>query len=191
MLRMLRRDHHRIHAHRLVVRVILHRYLALAVGPQVRHQSILADLGQPMRQLVRQRDRRRHQLFRLVRRIAEHHALVAGAAGIHAHRNVAGLLVDRRDHRAGIRVEAVERIVITDRRDRAAHQRLKIHIGLGCDLTGDDDQSGAGQRLAGDAAEGILLQAGIENRIGNLIGNLIGMAFGHRFRGEQKLIAWL
>ena len=46
LLRMLRRDHDRIHAHRLVVRVVLHRHLALAVGPQIGHHAVLANFGQ-------------------------------------------------------------------------------------------------------------------------------------------------
>ncbi len=50
-------------------------------------------------------------------RIAEHHALVARAARIHTHGDVARLPVDRRDHRTRIRVEAVQRIVVPDRRD--------------------------------------------------------------------------
>ena len=181
---MLRRDYDRIHPHRLVVRVILHRHLALAVRPQVGHQSVLANLAQLMRQLMRQRDRRRHQLRRLVRRIPEHHSLVACATRIHTHGDIARLLVDRRDHRAGIRVESIQSIVIPDRRDRSAYQALEVHIGLRRNLAGDHYQSGAGQRLARHTAVGILRQAGIENRIGNLVGNLIRMPFGYRLTGK-------
>ena len=41
-----------------------------------------------------QRDGRRHQLGSFVGGIAEHHALIAGAAGINALGDVARLLVD-------------------------------------------------------------------------------------------------
>ena len=143
VLRVLGGDDDRIDAHRLAVLVVLHRHLALAVGPQVGQLAVLANFGQPPRQLVRQRDGSRHQLFGLVGGVAEHHALVAGAAGVHAHGDVAGLLVDRRDHRAGIRVEAIQRIVVADGGHHAAHQRLEIDVSLGCDLTGNDDQAGA------------------------------------------------
>ncbi len=190
VLGMLGRDDHCIHTHRLVVGVVLHRHLALAIGPQIRHQAVLANLAQLVRQLVGQRDRRRHQLGRLVGRVAEHHSLVACAAGVDAHGDVAGLLVDRRDHRAGVRIEAVQCIVIADRRDRSAHQALEVDVSLRCDLAGDDHQAGAGQRLAGHAAVGVLREAGIENRIGDLIGNLVGMPLGHRLTGKQKTVAF-
>ena len=34
----------------------------------------------------------------------------------------------------------------------------------------------------------ILLQAGVENRVGDLIGNLVRMTFGHGLRGEEKTV---
>ena len=142
-------------------------------------------------QLVRQRDRRRHQLRRLVGGVAEHHALVAGAAGVHALRDVRRLAVDRRDHRAGVRVEALERVVVADLLDRLAHQRLEVDVGLGRDLAGNDHQAGAGQRLAGHAAVGVLRQAGIENRVGDLVGDLVGMTLGHGLTGKQKTVGVL
>jgi hypothetical protein len=66
----------------------------------------------------------------------------------------------------------------------AAHQALKIDVGLGGDLAGDDHQSGGRQRLGGDAAVGVLLQAGVQNGVGDLVGNLVGVAFGDGFRGK-------
>ncbi len=185
VVRVLRRNHHRIHAHRLLVGVVLHRHLALAVGPQVRHQPALAHLTEPLRQLVRQRDRQRHQLRSLVRRIAEHHPLVARAARVHAHRNVARLLVDGRDHRAGIRIEAIERIVVADGSHRPAHQALEVHIRLGGDLTRNHHQPGAGQRLARHPAKRVLCQTRVQNRVRDLVGNLVRMSLGHGFTGKQ------
>ena len=139
----------------------------------------LANLGQFLGEAVRQRNRRRHQLWRLVRGEAEHHALVAGAESVHALRNIGALAVDRRDHSAGVAVKAFESIVIADLANRLADQRLKVHIGLGCNLAGNDDESGAGQRLARDTAQRVLRKAGIENHVGDLISNLVRMTFGH------------
>ena len=96
------------------------------------------------------------------------------------------LLVDGRDHRTGVRVEAVERVVVADGGDRAANQRLEIHISLSRDFAGDDHQAGCGQGFAGHAAERIFGQAGVENGVRNLVGDLIGMAFGYRF-GRKKI----
>ncbi len=141
------------------------------------------------RKAVRERDRRRHQLRCLVGGVAEHHALVAGAAGVDAHGDVAGLLVDGRDDGAGVGVEAVECVVIADCCDSSADQALEVDVSLGRDLAGNDDQAGAGQRLARHAAVRILRQAGIENGIRDLVGDLVGMALGHRLTGEEKTLA--
>ena len=138
-----------------------------------------------------QRDGSRHQLGGLVGGIAEHHALVAGAAGVNALRDVARLLVDGRDHGAGVGVEAVEGVVVADGGDDAAHEALEVDVGLGGDFAGDDHQAGGRQGFCGDAAVGILLQAGVQNGVGNLVGNLVGMAFGDGLRGKQKTIAQL
>ena len=39
--------------------------------------------------------------------------------------------------------------------------------------------------FAGDAAGGIVSEAGVEDGVGNLVGDLIGMAFRHGFGSEQ------
>ncbi len=137
-----------------------------------------------MRQLVRQRNWHGHQFRRFVARIAQHHALVAGAAGVYAHGNVARLLVDAGDYRAGVGVESVEGVVVADGGDHAADQRLEIDIGLGGDFAGDDDQTGGGESFAGDTAAGIVSQTGVEDGVRNLVGDFIGVAFGHRLRGK-------
>lgn len=73
----LRGDHHGVEADGLVA-VVLDGDLGLAVRAQVRDGPVLADLGEPLGEAVRQRDRQRHQLGGLVRGVAEHQALVAG-----------------------------------------------------------------------------------------------------------------
>ena len=173
----------------LAVLIVFDGHLALAVGAQIRQLAGLANRGQLAAELVGQRDGRGHQLGSFVRGVAEHHALVAGAARVHALRDVARLLVDGRYHGAGVGVEAVESVVVADGGDDAANQTLEIDVGLGGDLAGNDHQSGGRQRLGGDAAVRVLLQAGIENGVGDLIGNLVGVAFGNGFRGKQETVA--
>ena len=125
-----------------------------------------------------QRDGSRHQFRGLVGGIAEHHALIACAAGVHALGDVAGLLVDAGDDRAGVGVEAVQRVVVADGGDDAADQGLEIDIGLGGDFAGDDHEAGGGQGFGGHAAVGVLLEAGVEDGVGDLVGNLVGMTLG-------------
>jgi hypothetical protein len=137
---------------------------------------------------VRQRDRGRHQFFGLVASIPKHHSLVAGAAGVYAHGDVAGLLVDAGDDGAGVAVEAVEGVVVADGLDGATDYLLEVDVGLGGDFSGDDYQAGGGEGFTGDTAIGVFGEAGVEDGIGNLVGDLIGMAFGYGFRGKQVTV---
>ena len=183
-LGMLRRNDDSIHAKNFALRIIFNCDLGFSIRPKEGKRAILANLREPHGQLVRERDRRRHQLLILVDRIPKHHSLVAGAAGVYAHGDVAGLLVDAGDDGAGVAVEAVEGVVVSDGGDGAADDGLEIDVGFGGDFSGDDDEAGGGKGFAGDAAGGIFGEAGVEDGVGNLVGDLIGMAFGHGFRGE-------
>ena len=83
--------------------------------------AALAHLGEAAGHPVREGNRQRHELRRLVAGIAEHHALVARAVGevvaalaglelealVDAHGDVAALLVNRGEDGAGVAVEAV------------------------------------------------------------------------------------
>ena len=64
--------------------VVFDRHLRLAVGPEVVEHAVAPRARQPLDQLVRQHDRQRHELVGLGAGIAEHQALVAGAAGVDA-----------------------------------------------------------------------------------------------------------
>ena len=141
---------------------------------------------------MRHRDGIRHILLCLVRRIAEHHSLVSGSDGvniflcrrcclcferlIHAESNICGLLVDHRNHAAGLRVKSVIRAGISDVADRIAHDLLHIYIGIGGDLSHNHHHTGRSACLAGNAAHGILLHKRIQDGIGNLVAHLIRMS---------------
>jgi hypothetical protein len=83
-----------------------------------RQAAVLAAIGERLGEAMGELDRHRHQLVGLVGGVAEHHALVAGTAGIDAHRDVARLAVDRAHHGAGLTVEAEAGIGVADARDR-------------------------------------------------------------------------
>ena len=112
VLVVLRGDDDRVDADRHVV-LVLERDLRLAVGAEEVDLLRLADRRELARELVRVVDRRGHEVRRLVARVAEHEALIAGALLLvhalafgHALGDVGALLLDRRDHRAGVGVEA-------------------------------------------------------------------------------------
>jgi hypothetical protein len=75
------------------------------------------------------------------------------------------LFIDARNDGAGIGVEAVDCVVIADRLHHSANQILKVDVGLGSDLAGDDDEAGAGQGFTGHAAVHIFPQASVENSV--------------------------
>jgi len=188
LLGVLGRNDDGVNAKGLAGLVILNRHLALAVGAQVGELAALANFAEPFGELVGERDGCRHQFRRLVGGEAEHHALVASAAGVHALRDVAGLAVDGGDDSAGVRIEAVEGVVVADGGNHAAHQRLEVHVRLGGDFAGNHYQSGRRQRLRSHAAVRVLFKTCVQNGIGNLVGNLVRMAFRHRFRGKQETV---
>jgi hypothetical protein len=114
---------------------------------------------------MRQVNRGRHIVFGFIGGVTEHHALVAGAAGVHAHGDIARLLVDAGDDGAGVGIKSIERIVIANGLHYAADSLLKVDISFGGDFAGDDHQASGCQRFAGDAAVRIFCNARIQNRV--------------------------
>ena len=76
---MLRGDQHRIHTHRPIIIVVFDSDLGLAIRAQMRHDALVANLRQTVGKTMRQIDRQRHIHVGLIRGVAEHHTLVAGA----------------------------------------------------------------------------------------------------------------
>jgi hypothetical protein len=60
-------------------------------------------------------------------------------------------------------------------------------VRVGGDLAGEDDVVALDERFARDTTVRVLLDAGIENRIGDVISDLVRMAFGNRFGREREL----
>jgi hypothetical protein len=76
---------------------------------------------------------------------------VAGAAGVHAPRDIRGLRMDRGDDRTGLCVEAVVRFRVTNVPDDLAYDILYFDIGVGRDLTTHERQSGRHKTLTPNA----------------------------------------
>ena len=191
--RMLVGDDHGFDRDRLPVPVT-DRDLAFRVGTQIAvpHRIRMTQPGQLFDDFVRVVDRRRHQLRRLVRRVPEHHALIAGAlfekaalSLCHPLRNVRRLAMDADHHLGVVGAESDSGLVVADPPDRIEGHLLPVDFGAGGDFAGNDHQVGGRQRLAGDPAFGILGETGVENRVGNLVADLVGMALRDRFRSED------
>ena len=109
------RDDDGVDANGLAVDVF-DRNLTLAVGAQIVSSPDSADFGEPLGEAVRQLNGQGHQFFGLVAGVAEHQALIAGAAGVDAHGDIGRLALNGIQHAAGLAVEA-------DRRRRCSRYR--------------------------------------------------------------------
>ena len=199
------RDQHPLHRHRhqpAVPLAVAHRHLGLAVRPQVGHRLRLARGRQPGGDALRELDRQRHLLRRLVAGVAEHHALVARAlrvdvavgavvlklvGGVDAAPDVGRLLVERHHHAAGRGVEAEVGAGVPDVADDPANDAGDVDVGVGGDLAGHHHQAGRAEHLAGDTAVAILGQHRVQNPIGDLVGDLVRVPLGDRLGREQEL----
>ena len=197
------REHDGVDAQRAVVLVVLDGDLGLAVGTQVAERAVLADLGEALREPLRDRDRERHQLRGVVAGVAEHQALVTGAAlvelvlggadprlvaGVDTGGDVGGLGADGDLDAAGVTVEALVGGVVADLEDRLADDVGDGGVGGRAHLAGDHDEAGGQQRLDGHAQVGLVGVRGhqvVEDRVADPVGDLVGVPLGHGLGGEQ------
>ena len=182
------------------VAVVADGDLGLAVRAQVGQLAVLADLGEPLGQAVREPDRGGHVGRGLVARVAEHEALVTGAlevvvvllapfAGFEgvedAAGDVVGLLADGNGHAAAGAVEPVGRGVVADPKDGLPDDLRDLNVGVRGDLAGHVHQAGGGHGLHGDAGLRIRGQQGIQDGVADLVADLVRVAFSHRLGSEE------
>ena len=197
ILVVLRRDDDRVDGDRLAI-FIEHRDLRLAVRAKIGERAVLADLGEAACEAVCQRDGQRHVLLRLIRRIAEHHALIAGADGIFdvhiafarfkglvdALCDIRRLLVKRDENAAGVGIEAVLGARVADFAHRLADDLRDVDVAVRRHLTDDVYLPRRHERLAGHAAIRVLSEDSIEDAVRDLVGHLVRMTLRDRFRGK-------
>ncbi len=122
-----------------------------------------------------------HELCRLVTGEAEHHTLVARSLEVEhvfvvdigarlqrvadALADVWRLLVHGHDDAAGLIVEAVLGARVPDVSHRFAGNARDVHVGVGRDLAGHDDEARGHERLAGDATVRVLPEDGVQDSI--------------------------
>ncbi len=165
--------------------LVFERHLRLAIGTEKVDGLFLTNRRKLPRECVGVLDGGRHELRRLVRRIAEHEPLVAGAlllvqavSLVHPLRDIGALTLDRRQHRACGRIEPHGGVHVADVRNGTAHDGRKFNARGRRDLPRDDHHSGLGQRLARDARPRVLRENGVKNRVGHLVTQLVRMSLG-------------
>ena len=149
--------------------------------------------------MLRKADGERHELLCFVAGKSEYHALITGAGVvfvarcallcfqrfIHAQSDIRRLLVYRGENAAGVAVEALGAVVISDFAHGFSRDFLNVRIGVRGDLAHDHYKPGGAAGLAGDTGVRVGGKNGIEHGIGYLVADLIGMPFGYRFACEK------
>ena len=104
--------------------------------------------------------------------------------------DVRRLFADGVQHGAGVGVEAHVGVGVTNLAHGVAHDLFDVDPGRGGHFAGYHHHAGLDQGFAGDARLGVLLQDGVQHRIGDLVGDFIGMAFGDRLGSKQLCHVW-
>jgi hypothetical protein len=163
--------------------------LALAVGPEERQLALLADVGGRAHDLVRVQDRRGHQLGGVPAGVAEHHPLVAGAAGVHTLGDVRGLIMDGAEHRAGLVVDPVRGVVVADRLEHPPGRPLDVDVRPRRDLAAHEHHPRRHEAFARHARGRVAADRLVENRVRDLVADLVGMPLAHALRCEYEVSA--
>lgn len=184
VLAVLSRDDDSVDAERddgTVVVLVLNGDLGLGVGTEPRERAIAAGGRHGSVKLVGEEESEGEELGGLVGGITEHDTLITSTEVLEAViqvktlSDIGGLLLDGDEEVQSLVVEALGGVIVADVLDGLADNLLVVELGLGGDLAEDHDHAGLGGSLASDLGEGVLGQAGIEDRVRNLIGDLVGV----------------
>lgn len=198
-------DHHGLDVKGLVP-LVDHGDLGLAVGPEVGQKPRLPHLGEAHGEAVGQGDGEGHELGGLVGGVTEHEPLVPGphpvqgvggledpplVGEVDPAGDVGGLLVYGGEDGAGVGVKAVLGPGVPHLPHRLAHQVGDVHVPLGGDLPGHEDEPGGHQGLRRHPGLLVLGDEGVQDGVGDPVGQLIRVPLGNRFRRDQPQRAHL
>jgi len=176
---------------------ILNGDLGFGVGSEPGDFARLADAAEFTSEVVREHDGGGHKFRGFAAGEAEHESLIAcsllggflsrSAAGINALGDIGALAGEGVHDVDAVGVEDVFGMSITDGADGGANDLIVVQLRAGGDFPCDDDEIGLNKGFAGDAAEGVMGEAGIEHRIGDCVADFVGMAFADRLRRKDKV----
>ena len=149
------------------------------LGFRVRQQSRVIPVLQPGDCLGRQYERQRQHLRGFVRRVPEHHALVAGTFFVHAKRDVRGLLRNLYGQ-----VEVPVDLGLRREQD-GRDQVFDVRLMLAGDLARDRNVVVLDQGFHSHTAVTVVPQAVRDDRVRDLIADFVRVSVGHLFRSKQ------
>lgn len=164
--------------HGTTVLLVLDGDLGLGVGSQPAQGAVPAGLRHGGVELVGEDQSQRHELRGLVGSVTEHDTLVTSTmvldvTVVKTLSNVGRLLLNSDEDVAGLVVESLLGVIVTDVLDGVSDDLLVVELSLGGDLTEDHDHTGLGGGLTGDLGVRVLLETGIEDGIGDLVADLV------------------
>jgi len=171
-----------------VVVLVLNGDLGLSVGAEPRERAVAAGSGHGSVELVGEEEGEGEELGGLIGGIAEHDTLITGTESLEAVvkvktlGDIRRLLLNGDEKVAGLVVEALGGVIVTNVLDGVTDDLLVVDLSLGRDLTEDHDHASLGGSLASNLGHGVLGQAGIEDGIRNLISDLVGVALAYGLR---------
>mmetsp|Transcript_29707 Transcript_29707/g.66638 ORF Transcript_29707/g.66638 Transcript_29707/m.66638 type:complete len:234 (-) Transcript_29707:88-789(-) len=196
LLRVLRRDDHRVHPLRnrhAALHLVLHRHLRLAVGTYPVQNLRLANLCESQADARGKVLGEGHQSLRLVRRVAEHDPLVPGARVLDLRRvdglrDVGALLLDGHDDIHRLVVEALGRVVVPDLLQSLTDHQLIVHRSRGRDLAKYHNHTSLRAAFASHAGGRVIFDARIQDRVRHLIADFVWVAFINTLAREKKRV---
>jgi len=149
------------------VTLVLDSHLGLGVWSEPGEGTSPSGNGQRLVEFMRENDGEGHQFRGFGGGISEHETLITGTMVLErtlvkALSNIRGLLFNGNEDVAGLVVETLGRVVVSNVLDGVSDDLLVVDLGLGGDFTQNHDHSGLGSGLASDLGRWVLLQAGIE-----------------------------
>ena len=161
--------------------IIFHGDLSFAIGFQDGVSFLFADLFQPFRQPVSQRNRHRHIVFCFVAGVTEHNSLIARA-------HISFIMHDRFiDFRRLLRHlgQDFKFFCVADFADFVLRNFLKRQIGAGVRFAIDKNQIVFDRRFHRHLAGRILTKCFVQNRVGNGVADFVRVSAGDGFAGKK------
>jgi len=160
--------------------LVLDGDLGLGVRAKVGEGAIATAISHLLVELVRQDQGQGHELGGLIGSVTEHDTLITSSDVLNVEAlldetlvNIGRLLLNGDKNVAGLVVETLGGVIVSNVLDGVADNLLVIQSGLGGDLTENHDHTGLGSSLASNLGHGVLLEASIQNGVRNLIADLV------------------
>src|SRR5664280_2718021 len=188
---MLRTDEDGLDLNRPAV-AIPHADLSLRVRTEPGDASHLTVLGELRGEPVREEDRQRHPLGRLIRGISEHEPLIASSLRGAGHSpdgvsDLPRLQGDQLPDGHAVGVEGLAWIRVPDAADHVPRDCPGIYRRRGGDLAGEDDVTSRAENLAGDPGVPVTREMRVEDRVRDEVAYLVRVTLGNGLRREDKL----